>query len=328
MKKIILFLVLLFIGVGLFIEIAKNIGWSEIRAGFLDFTGWQAAMILGLTLLMAVIGTLRWKGILKSRGVNICFHDIFKPYLLGFSMMYLFPMVIFGGEVFRAYFLKKKNDVPWSKGMASVIIDRILEWTVNLTVILFGFGFFLFKVSWPPGNLAVILILLLLFLVIVIVFFYFRTFKKESVVRNLLKINNDQALEVEKEIFDYFKPKEISMWKGFSLSFLRGGVMFARAWLLVSFLAEGLKFLPALSILSFSYLAAMVPIPASLGSHELIQIFAFNSFGLKTGIAAAFTLIIRGAELALALTGIAVLFHAGLALLKNTLFKSNQEQTL
>ncbi len=324
MKKIILFLILLLAGVGLFIEIAKVIGWEEIKEGFLDFTGWQAVVILGLTLLMAVIGTWKWKDILKSRGIEIPFRGLFKPYLLGFSMMYLFPMIVFGGEVFRSYFLKRKNDVPWSKGMASVVIDRILEWTVNLVVIFFGLGFFLFKIGSPPRNLAVILGVTFLFFIIAISFFYFKTFKKQSVVKNLLKVNNGQAVEMEKEIFDYFKLNKLPVWKGLMFSFLRGGVMLLRTWLLVLFLVKGLSFLPALSLLGFSYLAVMIPIPASLGSHELIQIFAFNSFGLKTGVAAAFTMTIRGAELIIALTGIIVLFHAGLELLKNTLFKNNR----
>ena len=61
MKKIILFLVLLLIGCGLFIEIAKVVGWDQIKEGFLDFTGWQGVVILVLTLLMAVIGTWKWK---------------------------------------------------------------------------------------------------------------------------------------------------------------------------------------------------------------------------------------------------------------------------
>ena len=133
---------------------------------------------------------------------------------------------------------------------------------------------------------------------------------------------------MEKEIFDYFKPREISMWKGLALSFLRGGIMLTRTWLLILFLTESIKFLPALSILGFSSLAVLIPIPASLGSHELIQIFAFNGFGLKTGTAAAFTMIIRGAELILASAGIIILFHAGLELLKNALFKNNQKQNL
>lgn len=324
MKKILFSIVLFLIGVRLFLEISKHVGWEEIKAGFFAFSGYQGIIILALTFLMVLIGAWRWKMILKIQGVEISLKELFKPYLLGFSMMYLFPIVAFGGEVFRGYFLKKKNKVPWSKGMASVFIDRILEWTVNLMVMFLGIGFFLFNIGLPPRNLAIGLGLCFLFFIILTAVFYFKTFKKESVVKNILKINNGQAIEVEKEIFNFFKPKERPMWKGFAISFLRGGVMLLRNWLLILFLAKNIGFWPVLSVLGFSYLAVIIPIPMSLGSHEFIQIYAFNGLGLSSGTAAAFTMIIRGAEVILALAGIAIFFHTGLEILRKTLFTNDK----
>ncbi len=103
------------------------------------------------------------------------------------------------------------------------------------------------------------------------------------------------------------------MWKGVGLSFLRAAVMYVRTWLLIVFLlGKGIGLLPALSILGFSYLAVMIPIPAALGSHEAIQTFAFNSLGLGASSATAFTMIIRGAELIIALAGIMILFKFGI----------------
>jgi len=128
-------------------------------------------------------------------------------------------------------------------------------------------------------------------------------------------------LETEKEIFDFFKPKRKSMWKGFGLSFLRAAAMYLRAWLLILFLGKSISALPALSILGFTYLAAMIPIPTALGSHEAIQIFAFNSLGLGLSTATAFTMIIRGAELIIALVGVVILYRLGIGLIRHTLFK-------
>ena len=63
----------------------------------------------------------------------------------------------------------------------------------------------------------------------------------------------------------------------------------------------------------------MIPLPTSLGSHEAIQTFAFNSLGLGASTAAAFTMIIRGAELIFALAGIAFFLRLGIGLLKKAL---------
>ena len=328
MRKFLLFLISLLIGVGLFIWVLKLVGWQEIKRAFLVFTGWKGLVIVGLSLLVMLIGSRKWKEILKGEEVNPPFRDLFRLYLAGFSVMFLAPVMFLGGEIFRAYILKNKNSIPWSKGVASVIIDRILDWTVNLVTIFFGVLIFLSIIGLPPRNLIIIFGGVFLFFVLGISFFYFKTFKKESIARLILrgfglgKFNHaNSILEIEKEIFNFFKPKKISMWKSFVLSFLMAGVMYLQAFILISFLGKKIGALSALSILGFIYAASMIPIPTALGSHEAIQTFAFNSLGLGASTATAFTMIIRGAELIVALAGVIILFQLGIILLRKALFK-------
>ncbi len=321
MKKFLLFLISFLIGIGLFIWVLKMVGWQEIKNTLLVFTGWQGLIILGLTFLMAIVGTWKWKEILKGIGIDISLRSLFRPYLAGFSLIFLFPVIVWGGEIFRGYILKEKNLVPWSKGMASVIIDRVLEWTTNLVVVFLGGLFFLFVTGFPSLKLGIIFGMVFLFFVVLVSFFYFKCIKKESMVGFFFRGNKNQPLEIEKEIFSFFKIKKKAMWKGVSLSFLRAAVMYIRAWLLIIFLGKSISALPVLSILGFSYLAAMIPIPTALGSHEAAQTFAFNSLGLGASTAAAFTMIIRGAELIIALAGLIVLFRLGVFLIKNMLLK-------
>jgi uncharacterized protein (TIRG00374 family) len=328
MKKFLLLLASLLIGIGLFIWIGKIVGWQEIKNAFLVFTGWQGLVIFSLTLLTMLIGSRKWKEILKGEEVNPPFRDLFKLYLAGFSVMFLAPVMFLGGEIFRAYSLKNKNSISWSKGVASVIIDRILDWTVNLVIIFFGVLIFLLMIGLPPRNLIIIFGGFFLFFLLGISFFYFKTFKRESMAKLILrgfgleKFNHaNSILEIEKEIFNFFKLKKISLWKSFALAFLMAGVMYLQAFILISFLGKKIGFLSALSILGFIYAASMIPIPTSLGSHEAIQTFAFSSLGLGASTATAFTMIIRGAELIVALAGIVILFRLGIDLLRNTLFK-------
>jgi uncharacterized protein (TIRG00374 family) len=321
MKKFLLLLVSFLIGAGLFVWIAKMVGWKEIKNAFLVFTGWQGLAILGMTLIMALIGTWKWRLILRGEGVKMSFKNLLNSYFAGFSIMFLAPILVWGGEIFRGYILKEKDSVPWSKAMASVIIDRILEWTANLTVIFFGSLFFLLMIDFPPLNLALIFGGVFLFFVAVVTFFYFKSAKRESIIKFFLPGDQDQPFDTEKEIFNFFKPRKILMWKAVGVAFLRALVMYFRAWLLVLFLGKSIGVLPVLSVLGFTYLAVMIPIPAALGSHEAIQTFAFNSLGLGASTATAFTMIIRVAELIIALAGVIILFRLGVILIKNALFK-------
>jgi membrane protein implicated in regulation of membrane protease activity len=77
MRKFLLFLISLLIGVGLFIWVLKIVGWQGIKNAFLVFTGWQGLVIFSLTLLVMLIGSRKWKEILKGEEVNPPFRDLF-----------------------------------------------------------------------------------------------------------------------------------------------------------------------------------------------------------------------------------------------------------
>lgn len=322
MRKLIFFLFSLFAGFVTLWWILKAVGWEVIKIAFLTFSGPEGIAIFILTILMLFAGLWKWREILKSQGYNFSLSELSRPYFAGFSIMFLAPIVIFGGELFRAYVLRKKYDVDWQKSTASVIIDKILETTSYVFIILLGSILFILRIGLPPKNLGMILGGTFIFFLAALIFFYFKIFKKESIVKIFIKdTKNHQGIGLEKEIYSFFKPRNIFMWRGFGLSFLRIGFALVRTWVLVLFLGKTLGFFSSLSILGFYYLALMVPIPAALGSHDAIQVFAFNSFGLGAGTGAAFAMIVRGAELLLALLGLILLFRLSTELLGRILLK-------
>ena len=327
-KKILLFFISLFIGVGLLVWIIRFLGWQEIKSAFLIFTGWQGLIILLLTALMLFLGMWKWKVILKGQGYSFSHRQLLSPYLSCFSLIYLFPIALFGGEIFRGYILKERYSVPWSKGITSVMIDKILEMTAFLITIIIGLIFFLIKVGLPPRNLGIIIGGILFFLCAAIGFFYFKSFKRESMARFFIKLFNSQRrfiseepVGIEREIFDFFKLKNKILWEASAFALLRVGVTWLRCWFLVLFLGGQIGFSAALSILGFHYFSLLIPIPMALGSHEVIQTFAFGALGLGASSAPAFTMIQRGAELLLAFIGIAIFFKLGIGLLQTILFR-------
>jgi glycosyltransferase 2 family protein len=326
MKKIFLFFASLGIGIFLLQWVMGRIGWEETKQVFFDFSGWGGLAILGLSFLMLLVGNWRWMEILKKQKINLPFFPLFRFYLAGFCIMFLAPIMIFGGETFRAYLLKRKYSVSWDKGMASVIVERMIELTVYVLIILSGVVFLFFSAGTDFGDLKFILGSILAFSAAGIGLFYFKCFKKQSILKFFggffsSKLNGSEPFEVEKEIFKLLKPKEKFFWRIVGLSFLKCGVTLLRAWVLLLFLGKILSFLPALSVLSFSYLALMVPIPAALGTHETFQAFSFSSLGMETSAAPVFTMIIRGSELFISLIGMILVMHFGMDLAKDVLFK-------
>lgn len=321
MKKLLLLFLSLIIGLILFVWVWNAVGLEGIKNAFTVFTGWEGLIILGLTFLTLGIGVWRWKEILRSSNVDIPFGKLYGPYLAGFSVMFLAPIIVWGGELVRTYLLKNRNSVDFTKAMASVVIDRILEWTVNLAVIFFGCIIFFLTLGVHPTKLLMIFGGIFIAFFLALTYFYFKCARKESVVCFFVKNKNSKLLVLEKELFNYFKWGKPAVWKGIMLSLLRASVMYVRAWFLIGFLGKIIGAIPALAVLGFSYVATMIPIPAALGSHEAIQVFAFDALGMGASTAPVFTIIVRGAELMAALIGVVILFRLGIILLKNSLFK-------
>jgi uncharacterized protein (TIRG00374 family) len=325
MRRFFLSLISLLIGIVLFIWVIKFIGWEKIKISFSVFKWWEGFLILLLTFSLLLTSMWKWKEVLKGMGVNLPFFSFFQPFFAGYSIIYLAPMVMFGGETFRIYFLKEKNSVPLEKGAASVIVDRVLDITTNLLIVVLGMGFFIFRIGLLPKNWTIFLGGSFLFWLAGITFFYFKTFKKESMVWTFLRLikigeNDQKPFQFEKEIFEYFRLKKAAFWKGLGLAFLEEIIIFLRTSLLVFFLMKKVDSISILAIEGFTYLITMVPIPASLGTHEAIQAFAFNSLGYGAGTGATFTLILRGTELVFVFLGLVILYKIGLTLVKR-LFK-------
>jgi len=323
----ILFLLSILFGILIFIYVGNAIGWEAILNSFNIFLSKEGLLIIFLSFLIALIGALRWKTIIKEK---ISLFDLFKIYTAGFSIQYFFPMILFGSEAFRASFLEHKNKIGWDKALASVIIERIVEWTVNLLVILIGVLYFFYEIQKPSESLILILSISIFFIFFILVVVYIYIFKKNSFVRKiLLKIGKKDfkesvILKIEKRVFEYFNLRNINLWKGYFFSFLKIFVMLLRVWFIVLILDHFLYFMPSLSILSFSFLGTMVPIPTALGVQELIQSFVFGNLNINLGVSSSFSMLLRAGEVIVSLFGFVLFFKAGFDFLKNKIYKNEK----
>jgi uncharacterized membrane protein YbhN (UPF0104 family) len=312
MKRILFLLASLSFGIILFIFVVRFIGWNNFILAFQSFTGVNGLAILGLTFLMMLVAILKWQQIIESQGCQISITALIRPFLVAHSVNYLMPTVPFGSEIVRGY-------------ISSAFVDRILEITAHVIMAFFGIIYFLLKIGMPPRNLAIILGGGFLLALIPMSLFYFKSFKKESLVKFFIKKSGRSIiLNVEEEIFNFFNVKKIFFWRGLIMAFLRDIISLLRTFFVIVFLGKSLGFFSTFSIFSFSTLAQFFPIPAALGSLEIVQIFVFGKLGLGAGTATAFTMIVRGAELFFAFLGLFVFFSFGVELLKKLLLNNNR----
>lgn len=218
------------------------------------------------------------------------------------------------------YILKERNSVPLRKGIASAIIDRILDLTCYLIVSYFGIVLFFSKAEFISRGLTTLILGTFLVISSLIVLFYFWRFKRKSLIKFFLNTKeNNQGMIIEKDVFSFFNLKNKFLYKAFGISFLKTFVTIFKYWIIVLFLGKTVSVLQSLSIFSFSWLGMALPISADLGSHDAISVFVFKSLGVGPSIGAAFAMIVRGTNIILALIGIAFLVRLGLGFLNKVL---------
>lgn len=330
MKKRYLFLIFSFlVGVSLFFWSIKEVGWESIEEVFFKINFWQIIVLFVLTLLIPVLEGLRWKEVLKIEEREVSLKTSFKLGLAGFSISFLAPALVGAAEFFKGYFLKKEKKYSGPRISSSVILDRVIGWTVDAIFVVFGIVVFFIKTEAIPHDLLVNIGWVFIFLLSILLFFYIGAFKKISFVTNFHRFFNERiknvSVEIERDIFHFFKISKKKTLKPFLISFLKDFVVCLRVWLVFYFLNQNIPFWSVFSVLSFSYLAMIIPVPASLGSHEALQLFVFNSLGLKSSAAIAFTMIVRGVGFLVSFLGLVLFFKISGSFLKKYFIEKEKE---
>lgn len=327
MKKTILFVLSILVGIALFIGVIQYIGIDDFKAAFKSFSWWIIGVVtlLGFTQMFIII--YRWKLILKAQGDDVPFKKIIAPKFVGHTVSYLTPGPVVGGEPVAAYLLKRNTGIGYSKGFASILVDKILDFTYPLPFLVAAIVYAIFKYDIPWKTMSAFVIVLL-GLIALLVVFYVQTYRGKgfftSVIRALRlhrfsKIEKylEKILHFEALIIKFFNHQKKLFIKGLLLSLL-GGIVIVLQFVVVLFsLHIDADVVQILMMMVFMILSSFMPLPASLGSFEAGQVIVFSALGHPASIGVAFVLILRSAEVFKVGLGLIFLSNIGITFLKN-----------
>ncbi len=324
MKRILKFFASLIIGLIVFFIVLAKIGFETLGQALSLFFNLQGLVIVGISLIFFGLGILKWKTILKSQGYNFKFLELSPVWLLGFSISYITPFAIFGGEIFRMYFAKKKfKELSWKNSMSSVAIDKLLDTTVFFGFLIISLLVFAFYGRFPTSIVGIAVLSTAGLFLCLLGIFYFKKWQKQSAIEWLIglfglkkeKFSNgrtmEDILEAEKQVFEFFSFKKKVFWKTLGLTLLRYFLHFVRCVILVLFVVGNFTVLKSLALYGFTSLATLTPLPATLGALEIGEGIAFKVLGLGFNNGAVFSMIWRGADLLICLFGLLFLIKFG-----------------
>ncbi len=323
MKKIIFFVVSAFIGIALFIGVVLQVGLREIWQTLIDFSIIKWMLIFLLYAISFLVTQYRWKLILKAQGYNLSMAKTFPAKIVGFAVDYFTPSPNAGfGESFRALVLKKDANVPFSAGLASVVIDKIMDFSYALPFLIFSIFYVLIKFSISAKLIAILLLISLTF-IFLIVYFYYRTLRSRDFFGSIIRFLQlhrlafiakvmDKIGEFELVIIKFFRHHRKILWISLGLSVLGGIATIGAMWLIMVFIGLPATFLDVILVSTLTVVTFLLPIPGSLGSTETGEARIFKMIGYAPESGVAFALIFRSVDFLKVVIGFLFLSHFGL----------------
>jgi glycosyltransferase 2 family protein len=229
---------------------------------------------------------LRWSALLKPSGIEKNYLHLSHYYFLSWFANAILPARI--GDVYRAYLLKKNDNVSISLSLGVIFSERVLDLAVTAILLVLSGSYFWATLKnasegqYLKWGLIAITALVIFFIAVI---FFLPALAKRAPEKWRDKISLFSA-----GIFKWpaLLPKIVTMT---TLIWLSEALR-----LYLVFLAFGVKtgFLVALFISQASLILMSLPLsPAGLGLVELLMLKLLSSANMSTGLAAAITMTDR-----------------------------------
>ena len=253
--------------------------------------------IIPIYLLSFVIRAYRWKTFLS--GENLKFMSLLSSIFIGFSLNCILPAR--AGEIYRAYFFSKKENLNRTKVFTSVILERFFDGFVLFTILvaviyLVHKSALFFNIAYLAG---------LIFLgglgaLMIIVKLQQSGNKREKIKSFLLKIGEkretaiNKAFSVINSFFEGLKTLDSYriLFKIVSLTFLIWVLEGSIVFLVIKSFGIDITYLGAFLVLTVTAFSSLIPAgPAAIGPYQWGYIIALNAFNIQTELAFAISIV-------------------------------------
>jgi len=313
MRNVVKFAVALLVGASLFYFVVKETGVEVIWQGIGLFLGPEGVAIITSTLLIVFVGAFRWKEVIASQGEKISLFIATRYLIKGFTVDFLTPFSLFGGEAVRIFLME--GSLGLKKSAISTVVDKIMDVTTHFLFLVLGIILFFVYGSSLSGVFLYYIFGVIIFLFLILFLFYQRALRKKSFLKwifGMLRISkryfseNDSGraiMEVEEGIMSFFSAQKKDLLKGMALSFLRHFLYVFRVFLIIYFLTGEIEPGFALVVYGLTILSMLLPLPAALGGMEVMVALGFGALGFGFATGAAYAVTVRSADLVICAIG-------------------------
>jgi uncharacterized protein (TIRG00374 family) len=167
-RKGILFIIKLAVTAGLIAYLSTKIEFSRI--GDINLSMFLLGFLLFL--IIAFLGTLRWKILIKAQGIDLDFFTSFRLTFVGWFFNIAMPGST-GGDLIKAYYAATISPSKKAGAVTSVFVDRGIG---LFAMVFFAFVALLASLSFVMGNSSLRLVLLIVCILLALVGLFFAVF--------------------------------------------------------------------------------------------------------------------------------------------------------
>jgi uncharacterized membrane protein YbhN (UPF0104 family) len=299
-----------------------NISYTELWHN-LQRAGYYLPLVLLLWLVIYLINNASWYIILRSGGSlgGLSFFHLYKFTISAFSLNYVTPVGLMGGEPYRIMELTPYVGV--GRATSSVILYVMMHIFSHFLFWLSAVALYvlLFHVNWEMGILLGIITLFCLLLGVIFVKGYRHgmavacmriagkiPFVRKHAIRFTEK-HRKQLEEIDQHIVLLHRQRKTTFYSALTFEYLSRVVSCGEIWLILNVLTTNVSFLDCFLILAFSSLIAnlLFFMPMQLGGREGGLALAVGSLSLSGAYGVYTSLITRVRELVWVMIGLALM---------------------
>lgn len=296
------------IGVLLVAWMVRSVSLVSVVDTLKQLQWWQIGVLIILNLIVLLTICGRWWILLAGEGYRLPFRQIFGYRMAVFGVSYFTPGPLMGGEPLQVLLVEKENDVPRSAALAAVALDKTIELSLSLVLLLLGLGAIMEWRIVPEdsgrqamGVVGAMLVVPFLYMGATAFGYYpmTRLFRPLAGWRPLARWEHKlqaaaAGLEAgERRIGDYYRRAPRAFIAAVLISMFGWLVIIAEYWLMVRFLGITMTLPQLVTSLTAARLSGFLLLPAGLGALELSQTFSFGLLGLDPAVGLSASLLIR-----------------------------------
>lgn len=282
--------------VGLAVFLYIILSEVDLSKVFLSLTKINILLLLFLSFLnipQIFLKSLRWKQMLDTQSIQYNMKDSFIVYFAGIYAGIVTPGRL--GEFIKAVYLKSDKGVSLSKGMSSVLVDRLFD--LYLLIILGLIGIWKFDILGKLSNTS-------LFLLIIFVLFPLIVLNKQlmgKVIGLIYKFVTKKKVQfrdkIEERFEDFYNGIKqlinVKLINSALLTCLSYSVFFVQCYLIAIAMGISINFITITLFMTISNLISFIPISLSgLGTRDATLIYLFSLVDLSPELAVSYAFLV------------------------------------